>query len=368
MKNLLQFRWLKTVDPFLFLFPILIWIAGLAEIYTLNFQSQPQLFWLQFSFGLFGIFLMLLFTALDYRALRAVSWWLLLLGVLSLVLVLFLGEASFGARRWIDFGFWRFQPSEFYKIILFIFLSGFLAKSAEERLNVSFSKLFFSFVLLGLSVFLIMKEPDLGTASIILLTGFILFLHAPVKKWQIMAVLSLVLVSSPITLARLKPYQKERIVVFLNPKKDPYGSGYNVQQSVIAVGSGGFFGKGFGQGTQSVLNFLPVASTDFIFAGFAESTGFLGSLILISILFLLVYRLFRTAALAQDRFGYFFALTVGILWLFQIFINVGMNLAMLPVTGVPLPFVSYGGSALISSFIVIGIAQSIYVRHKKIRF
>lgn len=368
MKKPLQFYWLKTIDPFLFLLPLLAWLAGLAEIYTLNFPQQPQLFWLQFSFGLAGIFLMLVFAFLDYRVLRGLAWWLFFLGVLGLVLVLFFGEASQGARRWIDFGFWRFQPSEFYKIILLIFLSGFFAKSVEKRLNVGSFKLIFFLILLGLSVFLILKEPDLGTAIIILLSGFLLLLHAPARKWQVILIFVLLLASSPIIFSRLKPYQKERIAVFLNPEKDPYGAGYNVRQSIIAVGSGGLTGKGFGQGTQSVLNFLPVASTDFIFAGFAESTGLLGSLILISILFLLVYCLFRTAALAQDRFGYFFCLGVGILWLFQIFINVGMSLGMLPVTGVPLPFVSYGGSALISSFILSGIAQSIYVRHKKIRF
>jgi rod shape determining protein RodA len=177
-----------------------------------------------------------------------------------------------------------------------------------------------------------------------------------------------VVVMAPLAWFMMRDYQRERLMVFLNPQHDPTGSGYNVLQSIIAVGSGGLTGRGFGEGPQSQLNFLPVAHTDFVFAGFAEATGFIGAIVLIAILVLLFTRLLNVARASKDEFGMFLAVGSATMILFQMFVNIGMNISLMPVTGIPLPFVSYGGTSLVINFMLIGIIQSIYLRHKKITF
>jgi len=215
---------------------------------------------------------------------------------------------------------------------------------------------------------LVLVQPDFGTAIVLIIAIISILFASQLKKIYLFAGTALVLLSTPLLWNFLKDYQKQRIYTFLNPSSNLYGSGYNVLQSIIAVGSGGLTGKGLGQGSQSQLNFIPAARTDFIFAGWAEATGFLGSFLLIILFAILIWRIINVARVSKDNFGYYFSIgAVGIL-LFQVLVNIGMNLGLMPVTGIPLPFVSFGGTAMVMNFAGIGILQSIYIRHKKINF
>jgi rod shape determining protein RodA len=187
------------------------------------------------------------------------------------------------------------------------------------------------------------------------------------KKILLVFALSILLLA-PVGWFSLKPYQKERLVSFVDPGHDPLGSGYNVNQSKITVGSGGFWGKGFGGATQSQLQFLPVSHIDFIFAGWAESTGFIGSAFMVILFAILIWRLFSIALTARDKFGFMICVSVGSLFLFQTFVNIGMNIGIMPVTGIPLPLVSYGGTSLIISSAMLGLCQSVYLRRRSLRF
>jgi rod shape determining protein RodA len=200
----------------------------------------------------------------------------------------------------------------------------------------------------------------------VLLLVMLAFSKAP--KIIFAVILGTLLILAPIGWHFLKTYQKERIITFINPSSDPYGSGYNVTQAKITVGSGGLLGQGIGKGTQIQLNFLPVAHTDFIFASTAEALGFIGSTILLILFGFLVIRIFSLAHKAKDSFGFYLAIGWGFVLLFQVFVNVGMNLGIMPVTGIPLPFVSSGGSSMFTNMAAIGIMQSIYLRHRRISF
>ena len=213
-----------------------------------------------------------------------------------------------------------------------------------------------------------MIQPDLGSASVVFIITLVLLAFSPLKKIYLVVALAVMIALTPVAWHYLEPYQKHRIEAFMNPKIDPQGTGYNVSQSKIAIGSGGIWGTGLGKGSQSQLNFLPVAHTDFIFAGTAEATGFVGSIFLFLLLAYLVLRVINVAKIAKDDFGMYLALGIGIMFLFQILVNVGMNLGIMPVTGIPLPFVSYGGSAMLLNMACIGILQSIFLRHRKISF
>jgi len=300
----------------------------------------------------------------DYRLLKGLYLILYFLGIGLLIAVLVFGSESFGATRWIDLGFTRLQPSELFKIIGIIVFSKFLADWQEIELKKFLLIIIMSFV----PIVLILVQPDLGTASVVFVTTVVLLIASPVKKIYLVAGLVLMLVLSPVAWKFLKPYQKHRIEAFINPNSDPHGTGYNVNQAKIAVGSGGLIGRGLGKGSQSQLNFLPVAHTDFIFAGAAEAIGFIGSTFLLLLLTFLIIRTFTIAQLAKDYFGMYLATGIGSMFLFQMFVNAGMNIGIMPVTGIPLPFVSYGGTAMITNMLAIGILQSIYMRHKKISF
>jgi rod shape determining protein RodA len=220
----------------------------------------------------------------------------------------------------------------------------------------------------ALPVILILREPDLGSASVILFVSLILILLAKVPRIVLVVGVILVLIGGPIGYKFIAPYQRDRITNFLNPNADPTGTGYNVLQSKIAIGSGGLTGQGLGEGSQSQLNFLPVAHTDFIFAGTAEATGLIGSVVLLGLLLVIIVRGIMIARLSQDLFGMYLSIGIVSLYLYQMFINAGGNLGLVPVTGIPFPFVSSGGTSIIVAMIGVGLLQSIYIRYKKIRF
>lgn len=363
----LRFQFLRGIDWSLFIIPLLLLFAGIAVIYSLSPQGEAgklPLYLLQGVYGLVGLLGMGFLTILDYRALRPAAPVLFGLGLLLLLLVLFVGSVQFGARRWIDVGPIQVQPSELMKLFIIVVLAWFFAARDQIRVKDIVVALLFLIV----PVAMVIRQPDFGTAILLVLGAAPIFFLSRISREQWIGLVVLVLLAVPVLFLSLQPYQRNRLESFFNPARDPFGAGYNVLQSTIAIGSGGLTGRGLGQGSQSVLRFVPVAHTDFIFAGVAEATGFVGSATLLALFGILIFRAMRLALTAQDRFGRLMAAGISSLWLFSVFINVGMNMGLVPVTGIPLPFVSFGGSALVTNLAMAGVLQSIHLRQKKIFF
>jgi len=352
------------IDWSLYIVPLLLAIFGIAVIYSITYGTNNHLALDQIIYVILGIGAAIGLTIVDYRTLKGLYLILYMIGIGLLILVLFIGTKTFGATRWINLVVFQLQPSEIFKLIILIVL----AKFFSDWQDFNWQKMLLIFALVALPIGLILKQPDLGTASTICIGLLAILILSSVKKLYLVIGLAIILAFSPIGWHFLKTYQKNRIRAFINPSVDPQGAGYNVSQAKIAVGSGGLWGQGLGRGSQSQLNFLPVAHTDFIFAGTAEATGFAGSSFLIILIGFLIVRIFMIAQLAKDNFGMYLAIGIGTIFLFQTLINIGMNLGIMPVTGIPLPFVSYGGSSTLTNFAAIGILQSIYLRHRKITF
>lgn len=351
-------------DWVLLLVTLLLCIFGIIIIFSITYGSGSKIAYDQISFTIIGLVLAILISFFDYRALKGLYLVLYFIGLALLILVLFIGSKSFGATRWIDLYIFQLQPSEVFKIIAIIFLARLFSDWQEFDLK-RIAKVILA---MGAALALILIQPDLGTTSVVFIITLVLLFFSAIKKVYLISALALMLALSPLAWNFLKPYQKQRIEAFINPAADPQGAGYNVSQAKIAIGSGGIYGRGLGKGSQSQLNFLPVAHTDFIFAGTAEATGFIGSTFLFVLLGTLIFRVIKIAKEAKDSFGEFLALGIGAMFLFQSFVNIGMNLGIMPVTGIPLPFVSYGGSAMLINMICIGLLQSVYLRHRKINF
>lgn len=361
----LNFRSIKVVDWLLYILPIIFVVLGISIIYSLTYYSNVKLFYNQLIFAIMGIVAMISFSLLDYRYLKSISWILYFFGIGTLVLVLVLGKTTFGATSWISLGFFDFQPSELFKIILAIVLANYFSDKVGK---IEFKHIILGFVISIIPTLLVMLQPDFGTAIIYIFVYLSCLFACKLSFKQIVSFVIIAVAFIPISWLVMKDYQKQRIMTFLNPASDPYGSGYNVTQSLITVGSGGMWGRGFGHGSQSQFNFLPVAHTDFVFAGVAEATGFVGSIVLIILFAILILKIISISKLSRDNFGSIFAICVATIILAQVIINIGMNIGLMPVTGIPLPFISYGGSSLIIMLISVGILQSIFMRHKKMSF
>ncbi len=356
---------LRALDWSLIIAPLLLVGVGIATIYSTTLgTAQMHLARDQAIFALIGIVAMAAFTIYDYRNLRNASVFLYIISVILLVVVLFFGVKVFGATRWINLGFTQFQPSELLKVSLILFISSFLAQGITKW----WKRLVWLILLTAVPVGLVLYQPDLGTAIVIGVIFLSLFFSWPISNKVKIVAAVLILAMIPVGWMSIHDYQRERIYTFISPERDPYGSGYNVIQSKIAVGSGGIWGRGLGNGPQSQLNFLPVAHTDFVFAGWAEATGFAGAVGLIVVMGVLNWRIYHVAAVAKDAYGKYLAIGFGAMITVQAAVNIGMNIGLAPVTGIPLPFVSYGGTALLINFIMLGIMQSIYIRHKKMSF
>lgn len=347
-------------DWSLFILPVLLAISGIVVIYSISYGGPTTIAVDQAIYLALGLVIAVAISFFDYRTLKGLYLILYIIGILLLILVLFIGSSTFGATRWINLGIFQLQPSEIFKYISIIFLAKFLSDMQE----VNWKKIVWLIAAIAGPMILILFQPDLGTTSVIFITLIVLLFVSPVRKIYLISALAVLIALSPIGWHFLKTYQKNRVVAFINPAADPQGAGYNVSQSKIAIGSGGLWGRGLGKGSQSQLNFLPVAHTDFIFAGAAEATGFAGSLFLLGLLLFLLIRIVAIAKLARDDFGMFLSIGIGTVYLFQSLVNIGMNIGIMPVTGIPLPFVSYGGSSMLANFAAIGILQSIYMRHK----
>lgn len=359
-----KFRLSWGIDWTLYLVPMLLAFWGMVMIFSVSYSTAPALMISQIIFIVLGLGLAIFLTFLDYRNLKGFSFFLYIIVIILLILVLIFGSRRFGSVRWLDFGIFQLQPSEIGKLIVLLFLARVLTEKEKHGTR----EIILALVIVGLPVILIMLQPDFGTALVILAELVILLFLSKIKKIILLLILAVFIVCMPVGWHFLKSYQKQRLETFINPSQDPYGAGYNVNQAKIAVGSGGLWGQGIGKGTQIQLRFLPVAHADFIFASTAEAVGFVGSATLLFLMIFLVYRIINVSRLAKDSFGFNFALTWGLVLLFQIFVNVGMNLGIMPVTGIPLPFVSYGGSSMLTNMAAIGILQSIYLRHRKISF
>jgi len=322
----------------------------------------------QILFILIGIVLMFAISVIDYHRLLEISNWAYGVGVVSLVAVLVphVGQKVLGARRWINFGGGvHFQPSEWVKLILILIMARFLWGKAGEGRSLSWADVGKACALVIIPVALVLKQPDLGTTLTylpILVAG--LFLGGMRMRQAGIILLGLLMLAGIGFAAgkRLKPYQQKRIDSFLNPDSDPKGSGYQIKQSLIAVGSGGIWGKGANQGSQTQGDFLPIPYTDFIFAAFCEEHGFVGALVILLLYFLILVRLVQNAQTAPDLPGTLLIMGITAVLLFQVAVNVGMCLGLMPVTGIPLPLLSYGGSSVIFVFLSLGIVMNIRMK------
>lgn len=315
-----------------------------------------ELFQTQLLFSILGLIVFFVISSIHIRSLKSLTLLFYTGALLLLISLFFFGVDVRGARRWIEFLGIRVQFSEFMKPVLILAFASFLARS-KERLT--FMPLLISIALFFPVFILLLRQPDLGNALIYGITFVFMLFLGGISIWYIVIGFILAIISFPVVWQFLADYQKNRIVSFINPKHDPLGIGYNAIQSAIAVGSGLLLGRGLGRGVQSQLQFLPERHTDFIFASFSEEFGFLGSFVVLSLYFLLLFRILQTARNSNDPFETYTILGIFILLLSQIFINIGMNLSLVPITGITLPLLSYGGSSLISTMVLLGIVHAI---------
>ncbi|MFA5990747.1 MAG: rod shape-determining protein RodA [Candidatus Doudnabacteria bacterium] len=362
------FKRFKHFDIPLLATTLLLSLAGIAILYSTTLsETSNSLFYRQVLILAVGLGISLFLSVLDYHTLAKANRIIYVVFIVLLVYLEIFGSVIRGGTRWLDLGFFRFQPAEFVKLVVIFGLARLLYLK-RGQIN-SFKTLLWSFSYALLPAGLVILEPDLGSAIIILSLWLGIILLSPIKK-KFLAIMfvSFLVVAGLGWKFFLKDFQKDRIMVFIDPKLDPRGKGYNVRQATIAVGSGQFTGRGLGKGVQSQHKFLPERQTDFIFAAGSEEIGFIGSFSLLGLYFFLFFRILKVMKKAKDDLGMYIA--GGVLFLFfgHVIINIGMNIGLLPVTGIPLPFVSAGGSSLIVSLMALGVVQNIAVQSKALRF
>jgi len=335
---------------------------GILQIFSATHDTIWQgAWWKQMAYVAFGFVLMWVAASFDYHILLNRAYPLYIAATVLLLVVLVFGKTTFGSTRWIQMpGGLRFQVSEFSKLVIILLVARFLTDVRSEVVEIQDVLKLAGLVLIPMA--LVAKEPDLGTSltylPVLAIGVFLAGLRW--KYWVSIALIALVVV--PIGYRYLQPYQKNRIVSFLDPERDPQGTGYQLIQSKIAVGAGGTWGKGVTKGTQTQLRFLPVPHTDFIFSAFAEEHGFIGVTFVLVLYFVLLMQTVQSAQTAPDRAGMYICMGVGSLLLFHILVNVGMVVGRMPVTGIPLPLMSYGGSSIWSTFLMLGLVNSVRVR------
>jgi rod shape determining protein RodA len=360
-----RFSSFRDFDWMLLTMVLLTSVISVLEIRSATLQTKFHGFGeKQIGFLLVGIALMFLISFIDYHALVDIAPWAYGIGLLSLVAVAVVGTKVMGARRWINLGGGvHFQPSEWVKLILILAIARYFWGLAGRPLTwMDIAK---AFAMVGVPMLLVLKQPDLGTALTyfpVLVAG--LFLGGIRPRQVAILTLAFAVLAGGAWMSgkRLKPYQMARLTSFVNPDNDPRGSGYQIRQSLIAVGSGGLWGKGTNQGTQTQGDFLPIPYTDFIFAAFCEEHGFVGGMGILLLYFLILTRLIQNAQQASDMPGAFIVMGVVAVILFQIVVNIGMVVGLLPVTGIPLPLMSYGGSSILFTFLALGIVMNIRMR------
>ena len=356
-------RLIENLDYTLLFAVVFLCFYGLLVLYSstrlaVTVGSDPYFFVKRQSLWILLGFLFLTITIfIDYHNLERYSKLIYFGTVVLLIMVIFAGRSTYGARRWLAIGPFDFQPSEFAKIALIAFLADFLSKNKQKLDNFFYYLLPFAYT--GLLILLVFMQPDLGTSLVYLAILIIMLFAVGVKIKYLVFTFFATLSSVPALWIFLKDYQKNRLILFLNPNLDPLGGGYNVIQSRIAIGSGGFLGNGIFSGLQSQLNFLPAQHTDFIVSVVGEELGFLGVIFLLGLYVIILWRGIKIALEARDLLGSLLAAGAVSFLFFHIVVNIGMAMGMLPATGLPLPFLSYGGSFMISNLLVIGILLNV---------
>jgi len=354
--------WLESWHIDIWLLLLLLAVAGVGIFiqYSASGHSMDGVISQAQRIGL-GLFVMAVVAQAPPDLYRTITPWAYVGTIVLLILVEVLGDHAKGAQRWLDLGVIRFQPSEFMKMAMPTTVAAFLH---TRRLPPSLTTILITLLLIMIPALLIVKQPDLGTALLVIAAGgFALFLGGLQWRW-ILGALAALAAAAPILWERLHDYQRTRILTLLDPERDPLGAGYHITQSTIAIGSGGTFGKGWLNGTQAKLDFLPEAHTDFIFAVYAEELGFMGVLLLMVLYLAIVGRCLWIATRAQDTFQRLLAGALAMTFFIYVFINIGMVIGLLPVVGVPLPLVSYGGTSAVSLLACFGILMSIHTHRK----
>jgi rod shape determining protein RodA len=353
-----------NVDFILFLLLFLLCAFGLAVLFS---AGDQDLFYVkrQLMFMIVGFVLMLGVAQISVRTMQRWAFVIYGLGLISLLAVLLFGVGAKGAQRWLDLGFTRLQPAEMMKICVPLMISAYLSK---RFIPPTFKHVCWSVVMILMPTLLIVRQPDLGTAILVFASGFLVLFLAGLGKRYILGTGLISLAAIPVMwLFVLRDYQKQRILTLLSPEDDTLGSGWNIIQSKTAIGSGGFDGKGWTEGTQSQLSFLPESHTDFIIAVLAEEFGLIGVMALCTLYLLIIGRCLLIATNAQSQFGRLLAGSLGSIFFVYIFVNMGMVSGILPVVGAPLPMISYGGTAILTLFIGFGMLMAISREPKQMR-
>lgn len=317
-----------------------------------------QIVWLVVGWSIFFIM-----TLVDYRIAYRIAFAVYVLNLAAILLVTFFGKVALGGQRWIDLGFFHYQPSETMKLAMIVILARVLSLKSVDGPGMGIRELLVPLGLILLPTILIVEQPDLGTAMLILAISGSLLLFMKIRRWILVSIIVFASVATPVVWNYgLRDYQKNRIITFLDPGNDPKGKGYNSIQSKIAVGSGKFIGKGFRKGTQSQLEFLPERHTDFIFSVLSEEFGFVGSVLTVMVFTIMFVIGLRIATTARDKFGALVTSGVLVYLFWHMFINVGMVIGLLPIVGVPLPLLSYGGSSMLTTMAGLGLVSSVAYR------
>ncbi len=356
-RNYSLFEKLKSVDYFLILIIMLIGAISVFAIYStergeFSFYTKNHLLRL---LVFFGMFLVLSFVRITFWYKNAYFFYSICVSLLFITL--FFGLMASGSRRWLDLYFLNLQPSEIMKIAIIVCFARYYHRIQTAEIQ-NYKFILVPLILLLIPCYLVLQQPDLGTSILIAGTGVIIIWLAGLNIKYFIYYTLLLIVSLPFAVSLLKPYQKSRILTFFNPDRDPLGAGYQIIQSKIAIGSGGFFGKGFLKGTQSYLEFLPEKHTDFIFTLFSEEFGFAGSIMLLSLYILLIYRIISIGFYAKSFFSKLFCFGFASAIFLYIFVNISMVLGLLPIVGAPLPIMSYGGSSMLSIMLGLSIVMS----------
>ena len=359
---------LKNSTLLLFLLAVVVCLVGVLSIYSSTYQKegasdsvyQRQLLWIALGFAVYAAL-----AHFHYRRLWDAAYILYVLAVLLLALVYVLGAVRLGAQRWLSFMWFNFQPSEIAKLIIVIVLARYFSRKTVDSVSLVVNNsgiikgLAVPFALIIIPTAFVIEQPDLGSGAMILAVFIVMVYLSGLRFRYIALFIAVGALVVPLLWIFLRDYQKARLLVFLDPNIDPLGAGYTVIQSKIAIGSGGFFGKGWLSGTQSQLRFLPESHTDFIFATFAEEWGLFGSLVLLSLYFLLIWQGIRIGLRTHDSFGRLLAFGISLMLGLQVFTNIAMNMGLAPVVGLPLPLMSYGGSSVLTTFAALGILANI---------
>ncbi|HEU5402588.1 MAG TPA: rod shape-determining protein RodA [Terriglobales bacterium] len=354
----------RDFDWVLLIFVLLICALGIVEIYSATRNTKfdeadlqvKQIYWI-----IAGLILMFLISLVNYQTLLEHVHWVYGASIISLLAVLVFGRRYLGAKRWIAMpGGWHFQPSEWVKLVLILTMAKYFAEYHDRELP--FRELVKAGAIVAVPMLMVLKQPDLGTSLTYLPIAVMALFLGGMKLKHVLVMVLVAGIMMPIGFHFLKPYQRDRLTAFVEPEADAKGSGYQVIQSLVAVGSGGLWGKGTAKGTQTQGQFLPVTHTDFIMAAWSEEHGFVGATAVLLLYFLVLMRLIHNAQTAPDRAGTFVVMGVVAVLTFHVLVNVGMVVGFMPVTGIPLPLMSYGGSSILFMFLALGIVMNVRMR------